>query len=73
MLHRGKYFTSGFWVCFRNMYDAGLPEHEHKQSEFMLYAVLKNKTLGLENGSWESLTSGDHASGQNKYSNTENC
>ena len=38
------------------MKDAGLPEPEYKQSEFMMYAALKNKTWGLENSSWESLT-----------------
>ena len=39
---------------FRDMQDAGLPDPEYKQSEFMLYATLKNKTWSFENGSRKS-------------------
>ena len=46
------------------MQTAGLPSPEYKQSEFMLYATLKNKTWGLENSTWESLTTGDQVSDQ---------
>ena len=46
------------------MQTAGLPSPEYKQSEFMLYATLKNKTWGLENNTWESLTTGDQVSDQ---------
>jgi len=31
---------------------AGLPEPEYRQSEFMLYATLKNKNWGKEDASW---------------------
>ncbi|MBQ4514236.1 MAG: hypothetical protein II969_14670 [Anaerolineaceae bacterium] len=46
------------------MQTAGLPSPEYKQSEFMLYATLKNKTWGLENNTWEILTTGDQVSDQ---------
>ena len=46
------------------MQTAGLPSPEYKQSKFMLYATLKNKTWGLENSTWESLTTGDQVSDQ---------
>ena len=46
------------------MQTAGLPSPEYKQSEFMLYATLKNKTWGLENSTWESLTTGEQVSDQ---------
>ena len=46
------------------MQTAGLPSPEYKQSEFMLYATLKNKTWGLENSTWESLPTGDQVSDQ---------
>ena len=59
-----KEFGEGVDRIFREMQDAGLPEPEYKQSEFMLYATLKNKTWGLENGSWESLTGDNPDSGQ---------
>ena len=59
-----KEFGEGVDRIFRDMQDAGLPEPEYKQSEFMLYATLKNKTWGLENGSWESLTGDNPDSGQ---------
>lgn len=59
-----KEFGEGVDRIFRDMQDAGLPEPEYKQSEFMLYATLKNKTWGLENGSWESLTGNNPDSGQ---------
>lgn len=40
------------------MAEAGLPEPEYRQSEFMLYATLKNKNWGKEDASWtNSITS----------------
>ena len=33
---------------------AGLPEPEYQQSEFMLYATLKNKNWGKEDAAWTS-------------------
>jgi predicted HTH transcriptional regulator len=54
------------------MQDAGLPEPEYKQSEFMLYAALKNKTWGLENSSWESLTGDNPDRGQAETSGQAN-
>ena len=56
-----KEFGEGVDRIFRDMRDAGLPELEYRQSEFMLYAALKNKTWGLESGSWESLSTSDQA------------
>ena len=40
-------------IC-REMESAGLPEPEYQQSEFMLYAVLKNTNWGREDSSWQS-------------------
>ena len=37
---------------YRDMAAAGLPEPEYKQSEFMLYATLKNKNWGKEDTTW---------------------
>ena len=34
----------------------GLPEPAYKQSEFMLYAELKNKNWGVEDASWVATT-----------------
>ena len=59
-----KEFGEGVDRIFRDMQTAGLPSPEYKQSEFMLYATLKNKTWGLENSTWESLTTGDQVSDQ---------
>ena len=59
-----KEFGEGVDRIFRDMQDAGLPEPEYKQSEFMLYATLKNKAWGLEKGSWESLSNDNPDSGQ---------
>ena len=59
-----KEFGEGVDRIYRDMQDAGLPEPEYKQSEFMLYATLKNKTWGTENADWESLISGDRESDQ---------
>lgn len=67
-----KEFGEGVDRIFRDMQDAGLPEPEYKQSEFMLYATLKNKTWGLENGSWESLTGDNPDSGQAETSGQAN-
>ena len=36
------------------MESAGLPDPEYPQSEFMLYAVLRNKNWGKEDSSWQS-------------------
>ena len=36
------------------MESAGLPDPEYQQSEFMLYAVLRNKNWGKEDSSWQS-------------------
>ena len=67
-----KEFGEGVDRIFRDMQDAGLPEPEYKQSEFMLYATLKNKTWGLENGSWESLTGDNPDRGQAETSGQAN-
>lgn len=37
---------------YRDMEEAGLPEPVYRQSEFMLYATLKNKNWGKEDASW---------------------
>lgn len=39
---------------YRDMEEAGLPEPVYRQSEFMLYATLKNKNWGKEDASWIS-------------------
>lgn len=36
---------------YRDMEEAGLPEPVYRQSEFMLYATLKNKNWGKEDAS----------------------
>ncbi len=38
-----KEFGEGVDLVYRDMESAGLPEPEYMQSEFMLYAGLKNK------------------------------
>lgn len=43
-----KEFGEGVDRIYRDMAEAGLPEPEYKQSEFMLYATLKNKNWGKE-------------------------
>jgi len=47
-----KEFGEGVDRIYRDMAAAGLPEPEYRQSEFMLYATLKNKNWGKENASW---------------------
>ena len=41
-----KEFGEGVDRVYRDMAEAGLPEPEYRQSEFMLYATLKNKNWG---------------------------
>ena len=48
-----KEFGEGVDRVFRDMAEAGLPEPEYRQSEFMLYATLKNKNWGKEDASWD--------------------
>lgn len=55
-----KEFGEGVDRVYRDMAEAGLPEPEYRQSEFMLYATLKNKNWGKEDASW----SGDQAVSQ---------
>ena len=47
-----KEFGEGVERVYRDMAAAGLPEPEYRQSEFMLYATLKNKNWGKEDASW---------------------
>lgn len=47
-----KELGEGVDRVYREMAEAGLPEPEYKQSEFMLYAMLKNKAWGQEDTSW---------------------
>ena len=47
-----KEFGEGVDRVYRDMAAAGLPEPEYRQSEFMLYATLKNKNWGKEDASW---------------------
>ena len=47
-----KEFGEGVDRVYRDMENAGLPEPEYRQSEFMLYATLKNKNWGKEDTSW---------------------
>lgn len=47
-----KEYGEGVDRIFRDMAGAGLPEPEYRQSEFMLYATLKNKNWGKEDTSW---------------------
>jgi len=46
-----KEFGEGVDRVYRDM-AAGLPEPEYRQSEFMLYATLKNKNWGKEDAAW---------------------
>ena len=48
-----KEFGEGVDRVYRDMAAAGLPEPEYRQSEFMLYATLKNKNWGKENSAWK--------------------
>lgn len=47
-----KEFGEGVDRVYRDMAAAGLPEPEYRQSEFMLYATLKNNNWGKENSAW---------------------
>ena len=47
-----KEFGEGIDRIYRDMAEAGLPEPEFKQSEFMLYATLKNKNWGKDDATW---------------------
>ena len=47
-----KEFGEGVDRVYRDMAAAGLPEPEYRQSEFMLYATLKNKNWGKEDSAW---------------------
>ena len=49
-----KELGEGVDRVYREMESAGLPDPEYQQSEFMLYAVLKNKNWGKEDASWQS-------------------
>ena len=51
-----KEFGEGVDRIYRDMAEAGLPEPEYRQSEFMLYATLKNKNWGKEDASWVATT-----------------
>lgn len=51
-----KEFGEGVDRIYRDMEAAGLPEPSYKQSEFMLYAELKNKNWEVENASWNTLS-----------------
>ncbi len=52
-----KEFGEGVDRVYRDMATAGLPEPEYRQSEFMLYATLKNKNWGKENSYWGTVDS----------------
>lgn len=60
-----KEFGEGVDRVYRDMAAAGLPEPEYRQSEFMLYATLKNKNWGKEISSW-GITNSEvsHVSGE---------
>ena len=47
-----KEFGEGVDRIYRDMAEAGLPDPEYRQAEFMLYATLKNKNWGKEDTSW---------------------
>lgn len=55
-----KEFGEGVDRVYRDMEEAGLPEPVYRQSEFMLYATLKNKNWGREDASW-AVTAHDRA------------
>ena len=55
-----KEFGEGVDRIYRDMADAGLPEPEYRQAEFMLYATLKNKNWGKDDASW-AVTAHDTA------------
>ncbi len=51
-----KEFGEGVDRIYRDMEAAGLPEPTYKQSEFMLYAELKNRNWGVEDMTWGILS-----------------
>jgi len=51
-----KEFGEGVDRVFADMAEAGLPDPEYRQSEFMLYAMLKNKNWGKDDASWVVAT-----------------
>lgn len=51
-----KEFGEGVDRVFRDMEEAGLPEPVYRQSDFMLYATLRNKNYGVEDVSGDSLS-----------------
>lgn len=51
-----KEFGEGVDRIYRDMEDAGLPEPEYRQSEFMLYATIRNKNWGKKGTSWRANT-----------------
>ncbi len=53
-----KEFGEGVDRIYRDMEEAGLPEPVYRQSEFMLYATLKNKNWRKEEASWGEITYG---------------
>ena len=55
-----KEFGEGVDRIYRDMEEAGLPEPEYRQSEFMLYATLRNKNWGKEDASWADTPHDDH-------------
>ena len=59
-----KEYGEGVDRIYRDMEEAGLPEPVYRQSDFMLYATLKNKNYGID-ASWASIstTSGGEGGG----------
>ena len=51
-----KEFGEGVDRVFRDREEAGLPDPVYRQSDFMLYATLKNKNFGAEDASWAVTT-----------------
>jgi len=51
-----KEFGEGVDRIYRDMEAAGLPEPSYNQSEFMLYAELKNKNWGAEDVTWDVVS-----------------
>ena len=47
-----KEFGEGVDRIYRDMSEAGLPDPVYRQSEFMLYAELRNKNYGVEGATW---------------------
>ena len=51
-----KEYGEGVDRVYRDMEAAGLPDPVYRQSDFMLYATLKNKNYGVEDASWATNT-----------------